>query len=1072
MLKDAEQRAQASDPTRSFLVQAPAGSGKTELLTQRFLRLLTRVQEPEQIIALTFTRKAASEMRERILIALMRAENEQKICSDHQRLTNAYALAALKHSQQLQWNILKQPGRLKIMTIDALCQLLSHSIPLHEQWVPYGQVAETPEVLYEQAVRACIETLTEDANWHLALEKLLEHLDNRQDKLIQLLCHMLGKRDEWLPILFAAREQTQECFEQALELIEQHELQRFLNSIPLSAKEELRSLCWEMATLEDQPTSPRYALIDWHALEAIDRPIAAGLAALLLTKDQKLRQQFDHHVGLKRGDCPAPRYVDIKARSKELLDILRAEPEFIEALIRVGQLPEPQYSEHQWQLIQILLGLFPLLAAHLQLLFRQENTVDFSDIAAQASLALGSADEPTDLALYLDHNIHHLLIDEFQDTSLQQYQLLSKLVQGWLVDQGKTLFLVGDPMQSIYRFRQAEVGLFLRVKQYGLGSIAVQPLELCCNFRSTETIIHWLNEQFAAIFPKHEDMETGAIRFYPCVAGRPSVACDTHVQASCFPDKRCEAEFIVRLVEDHLQRYPEENIAILVRSRAQLKEIIPLLRTRSIPFQGVDIEKLSTLSGVEDVWSLVKALLRPADRIAWLAFLRSPWAGLTLADLHCLANFSPKESIYQALIHLDNIPSLSPEGLLRLRFISEVIKDAYQSRQQKPLIEWLEDTLLQLQGDSILTAEEQQDLESLWQLLLKLTPTHGLPDFDRLESAISKQYIQKKSASRLQIMTIHKSKGLEFDTVILPGLGSKAQKGDKPLLRWLRLPQENEQDLFLLSPIQAAFDGRDSLYEYLNSLSLEKDQYEQQRLLYVAATRAKKRLYLSDTKEQVTRGSFRALLNEPFNQEMLDKATEIPQQKCLQRLPSSFYTQHVLRPKNYRNTTLPTYSFARTLGIITHELLQWIGNHHEMRLDALPWSTIEARFIQLGVKEGERANLLKLLRQQIEALFNHPIGVWIFEPHTHEHNEHAFLVQVGTKVVTRIVDRFFYDQGYLWVIDFKTGIEENGHRQQVQEYAALLAHQFNFPIRCGLFYLATMQWTSWDFHPTLKTITE
>lgn len=93
-----------------------------------------------------------------------------------------------------------------------------------------------------------------------------------------------------------------------------------------------------------------------------------------------------------------------------------------------------------------------------------KNEVDFTTISQQALSALGDAENPTDLALYLDNTLHHILVDEFQDTSITQFELLTKLVHGWQQGDGKTLFIVGDPMQSIYRFRQAEVGLFLRLK--------------------------------------------------------------------------------------------------------------------------------------------------------------------------------------------------------------------------------------------------------------------------------------------------------------------------------------------------------------------------------------------------------------------------------------------------------------------------------------------------------------------------------------------------------------------------------------------------------------------------------
>src|SRR5207253_1125382 len=119
---------------------------------------------------------------------------------------------------------------------------------------------------------------------------------------------------------------------------------------------------------------------------------------------------------------------------------------------------------------------------------------DFTEFAHGALEALGSVDDPSDLLLSLDQKISHVLVDEFQDTSLSQFELLTKLTSGWQEGDGRTLFLVGDPMQSIYRFREAEVSLFLQAKHSGLGSVKLEPIELSTNRRSQEGLAKWFNE--------------------------------------------------------------------------------------------------------------------------------------------------------------------------------------------------------------------------------------------------------------------------------------------------------------------------------------------------------------------------------------------------------------------------------------------------------------------------------------------------------------------------------------------------------------------------------------------------
>ena len=127
---DLEQRQKALDPEKSFLVQAPAGSGKTELLIQRYLRLLSRVDYPEQIISMTFTRKAAEEMKRRILEALKNAETQTKPESPHQRETWKHASKALQRDREKNWRLLENPNQLKILTIDSFCAGLIRQMPI------------------------------------------------------------------------------------------------------------------------------------------------------------------------------------------------------------------------------------------------------------------------------------------------------------------------------------------------------------------------------------------------------------------------------------------------------------------------------------------------------------------------------------------------------------------------------------------------------------------------------------------------------------------------------------------------------------------------------------------------------------------------------------------------------------------------------------------------------------------------------------------------------------------------------------------------------------------------------
>jgi ATP-dependent exoDNAse (exonuclease V) beta subunit len=185
-----------------------------------------------------------------------------------------------------------------------------------------------------------------------------------------------------------------------------------------------------------------------------------------------------------------------------------------------------------------------------------------------AGRALGSGDEPGEGALLLDYRIQHLLVDEMQDTSISQYDLLRTLTEGWTGDDGRTVFCVGDPMQSIYRFRDAEVGEFLQAWQHGIGSIRLEQLTLRRNFRSGEHLVHWFNTVFLQVMPLRDDIATGAISYTESVPVAAKSGQGQHVVHTLFDaDRDAEAAHTEKVVRRCLDENPEDSVVVLVRSR-------------------------------------------------------------------------------------------------------------------------------------------------------------------------------------------------------------------------------------------------------------------------------------------------------------------------------------------------------------------------------------------------------------------------------------------------------------------------------------------------------------------------
>ena len=338
----------------------------------------------------------------------------------------------------------------------------------------------------------------------------------------------------------------------------------------------------------------------------------------------------------------------------------------------------------------------------------------------RALRALGTPEEPTDLALAFDYRLQHILVDEFQDTSFSQLDLLERLTGGWADGDGRTLFCVGDPMQSIYRFRQAEVGLFIDLQQHGLRNLRLEPLRLEANFRSTPAIVDWVNESFPAVLAARNDAEQGAVQYSPSTATVADSGGGVHVHTFVNADEDIEAARVVTIVRDSLEQSADGRIAILVAARTHVDAIARELTTAGVDFQAIEIEQLRDRPVVQDLIALTRALVHVADRTAWLAVLRAPWCGLTLADLHALAAQSAttiEEAIARALAstHDDLFAEgrLSDDGRVRLARTWQILSAALAERGRWPLRIWVERTWNALGGPATLTrVDDLDDAES------------------------------------------------------------------------------------------------------------------------------------------------------------------------------------------------------------------------------------------------------------------------------------------------------------------------------------------------------------------------
>jgi ATP-dependent helicase/nuclease subunit A len=894
---DKAQREQALDAARSILVQAPAGSGKTDLLTRRFLRLLGEVDAPGQIVAITFTNAAAAEMRHRILGELQKASANLALQAD-ELLMDSLAHRALLHSQAFGWNLLDLPAQLRISTIDSFCRDLALQQPLLSGFGGGLEIAEQPDELYRRAARETLRKIDQIGSaLGAAIEELLLWRDNGWQEMEELLVEMLKGRERWMHNFVLEREPDWNALRERLErpfangvrttLIR---LSQLLDQVPGARGEAL-----ELARFacEEPGTSSPWGLAE--SVEIPSAPFSDGvdsareLFSLLSEFLQTQKGTWRSERGLKTSDGfpSTPRGKAGKVRFSSLIAALAAVPGLEASLATVRALPPTRYTEEDWQIVRSCFTLLRQAAGELQIAFAEAGTVDFIEVAQVAQRVLQGDDNlPTDAAMAVSDGIRHLLVDEFQDTSRRQHQLLSSLIAAWPERAGRTCFVVGDPMQSIYFFRDADAELFPRVKALGLEIPNDEPLlfdfvPLKANFRTAPSLVERLNQAFKQIFttgdcsgvtfssaqPARKEIENAGLPFtlhldFVPMAGRGQAVEPGNEKETARIEQIGE---IVALIQRYSKRINQAKvssekfrIAVLGRARSHLVPIAEALRQAGIPFRAVELEKLSARPEVLDALALARALLNPQDRVAWLGVLRAPWSGLSLDDLHCLASNDDPALLLRPLPELmaERLPQLSEDGRRAAARALQTYAAASALRAAQPtasLGTWLEKVWLLVGGAACVDSAARANLNLLWRCLDRLPS--GEPDLlgPSLVAALDKLTAQPapeaSSDCGVQLMTIHKSKGLEFEVVIVPELQAGNGRGKPRMLSWLERglaePDESgEITEFLIAPFQRKGADRGKAKEWVDRVYRERESQETRRILYVAATRAREELHL------------------------------------------------------------------------------------------------------------------------------------------------------------------------------------------------------------------------------------
>ncbi len=854
---DEAARSAALDVGRSFIVQAPAGSGKTELLIQRYLRLLAIVDNPEEVLAITFTRKAAAEMHYRVLQALKSSARGDSAQEPHQVITAEAATAVLNKDRELQWRLIANPGRMRIQTLDSLNASISRMQPMSSgSGAAHNAIVADAEMsaLYRNAAFLTLDQLAENGALHDATVRVLQHVDNNTNLYASYVARMLATRDQWLPFIGSGLVDAEEAtglrarFESNLEITVLENLAQIHASMPNAAAaillESARYAAEELAAAArfDSPICDLRGLANLSSDAAADVIHWQGLAELLLTKQGQWRKTVTKAQGFPTGDSGQ------KNAFLDLIADLQDESRFRIFLQGARDLPPTSYSDEQWSVLLALFRLLPLAVTELKRLFGERGITDYVEVALSAADALGSADDPGDVALLLDYQLRHLLVDEMQDTASAQYRMLEVLTGGWQQGDGRTLFCVGDPMQSIYRFRNAEVGQFLLAKEMGIGGVSLDTLTLRRNFRSGQKLVDWFNAVFPDVLAKHDDAAQSAVSYaeavsVPKLAGQGE--CIVHPVFGSATE--VEAEQGCATIRATLAAHPDDDMAVLVRGRTHLSILLANLRRADIPYRSVEIDRLTDLPEIIDVLALTRALVHKGDRLAWLAVLRSPWAGLDWTDLHLLVtDTSSSSTIWELLNDNARLEKLSDFGRDTAIRIRELLRAEMRTNRIESLRDRVERIWLSLGGPAIL--QDKSTVENVYRyldVLEQLEVSGTLTDVAELEGALDLEHVSSDSNARLQIMTMHRAKGLQFDHVLLFGLGRAPGQHEKSVLNWFDIPGGHGVDEKILSPIGPRSDvDNDPLHRFIEKVEASKYQHELGRLLYVACTRARRSLHL------------------------------------------------------------------------------------------------------------------------------------------------------------------------------------------------------------------------------------
>lgn len=834
----------ATLPTASIWVDASAGTGKTKVLTDRVLRLMLEGTLPHKILCLTFTKAAAAEMQQRILETLGAwATCSQEALSP--RLRDLLGLDPLpsirKRARDLFFNLLEDPYGLQVLTIHSFCQKILRRFPI-EADIPVGfKVLEhsAQEILLNKAVEKFF---------------LSSQGDFQSSQAFQFLSRFY-------------RPET--ILKNLKEIILDPKTRRSLLDLPITLLEKKLAAYFGVAYFEnDQKRHIHYPLKE-EILKELIKVLQEGSKS-----EESLAGKLKPFVGLREltpetfqeyyeifftaQQSPRQRFATQRLLKKYpwINDFLQQEVEALTTFREeVNRFCCWQGSYSLAMLAQKLLGFYEQLKTH-------EGGLEFDDLIRKASELL-SKNQGLSWVLYkLDGGIDHILVDEAQDNSPEQWQIILHLAEEFFAGQGsrflnRTLFVVGDHKQSIYSFQGAEAGLFHRLRSFFEAKVLQAKKDWChlsldVSFRSCEAVLTVVDHVFKKLFePSYTLHQT----FRPLDGGRVTLWPLIQNEQESPLIKSSTSQKLASLIAHTIQKRLQEkeilpskkrsvlasDFMILVQRRGTfMYQMIRALKKQGIPVAGPDRFLLLDHVAIQDLLALGEFLLLPEDDYALACVLKSPLFNFTEEALLEIAKDRGSKSLWSSLIiHAFQNPTFKETW--------KTLKTLLRKAEISGPYEIFSFVLTMLKGSQLFKARLGEEVEEAFEEFLNLAITFEKTNVSSLQGFLSfcknsspeiKRDFSSSALEGVRVMTVHGAKGLQAPIVFLPDT-TRTPPANSFLL-WA-FDKENKEMPLWNAPqyytCQSAFQAKEE--------NQKQEQEEYYRLLYVAMTRAEDELVIA-----------------------------------------------------------------------------------------------------------------------------------------------------------------------------------------------------------------------------------